>query len=106
MNLNFNFFDAESSKKILNQLELQMASIQEIIAATKEQQTLIGSTVTSINALIAEVRQLLSVGNVAEADAFLAEIQANSLALAEATVENTEVAALVDAVNGDPESVE
>lgn len=83
-----------------------MASIQEIIAATKEQQTLIGSTLSSINALITEVRQLLAVGSVEEADAFLAEIQANSQALFDAGVANTEVAALVDAVNGDPSPAE
>lgn len=104
INININF-NSKTVKSIFKQIILlgeKMASIKEIIEATAEEQTLIASTLKSIDALVKEVRQLLASGDIAQADEFLAEIQANSQALFEAGVKNTEVAALVDAVNGDP----
>jgi len=107
MDFNFNFrgFSEKSVNSLLTKLDIlekQMATIQEIIEATKQEQSLIKSALGSIAALVTEVRQLLAVNDVAGADQLLADIQANSEALVQAGIENTEVAAMVDAVNGDP----
>ena len=107
MDFNFNFkgLSESSLNPILNKLTLleeQMATLQEIIEATRAEQSLITGALASISALVVEVRQLLAANDVAGADQLLADIQANSAALVQAGIENTEVAAMVDAVNGDP----
>lgn len=79
-----------------------MATVQDIIEASRAQQDVIVAAINSTNALVAEVRQLLALGDIPGAQALLDEIEANSAALVAASVENTEVAQLVDAANGDP----
>lgn len=106
MDININF-NSTSIKRIFKQLQIlgeEMASIKDIIEAAAAEQSIIKSVLNSTAALVTEVRQLLAAGDIAQADEFLAEIQANSEALFKANTVNTEVASLVDAINGDPEA--
>ena len=84
-------------------METNMATIQEIIEAARAEQDSIKAAIDSINANVTEVRQLLEANNIEGAQALLDEIQANSAALVAATLENANVTAAVDAVNGDPQ---
>jgi nitrate reductase beta subunit len=97
-----NNVDTSGILKKLSNLETKMATIQDVIDAATAQQNVIVAAVESINVMVTEVRQLLAQGDNAAADALLAEIAANSQKMVEATLVNTEVAHLVDAVNGDP----
>lgn len=93
-------------KMILSQttkLELKMATLQEIMEATRAEQDLIKAALDQTAALIKEVKQLLDVNDVTGAQALLDDIQANSEALVAAVHENADLTALVDAVNGDPQ---
>lgn len=83
-------------------LEKKMASLQDILNASREQQDGIKAALLTTVSLVKEVRQLIASGNIPDADAFLAEIQANSQALVAAAVENSTLANEVDAINGDP----
>ena len=82
-----------------------MATQIEIIEAARAEQDLIKAAIASINANVAEVKQLLAANDVAGAQALLDEINANSAALVQATLENADITAAVDAVNGDPAPV-
>ena len=91
---------------ILNKLivqEIKMATIQEILEATRAEQNLIKAALDKNNALVTEVKQLLAANNIEGAQQLLDDIQANSAALVEAVNENADLTALVDAVNGDPQ---
>ena len=79
-----------------------MATVQEIIEAARAEQNLIKAAIDSIHANVAEVRQLLAVNDVSGAQALLDDIEANSEALVAATLENADVTAAVDAINGNP----
>ena len=107
MDFNFNFggFSEKSLNSFLTKLDIldkQMATFQEILQATREQQDIIKSVLFSTEALMKEVRQLLAQNDIAGADALLAEIEANSQALFNANVENTEATVRIDEINGDP----
>lgn len=90
---------------ILSKIDRQgkeMATQKEIIEAARAEQDLIKAALASIDANIKEVRQLLDASDVEGAQALLDEIQSNSEALVRATLENADLTAAVDAVNGDP----
>lgn len=106
MDFNFNFYqDSENLDEIifkLSNLEQNMSLVQDAINAAREEQNVVRAALASIDRLITEVKQLLSMGEVTGAQQLLDEIQANSQALVTATIENTAAANAVDAVNGDP----
>ena len=83
-------------------LENKMATMKEIMEAARSQQDLIVAAVDQIHALVTEVKQLLDANDVAGAQALLDNIAANSEAIVKVTLEGADVAAAVDAVNGDP----
>jgi len=87
----------------LTLMETNMATLQEIIAAAKAEQDVIKAAIDQTNALVAEVKQLLSANDIEGAQELLDEIQANSAALIAAAAENADLTAAVDAVNGDPQ---
>jgi len=86
----------------LETLETKMPSQKEIIEAARAEQNLIKAALDSIDANINEVKQLLANNDVAGAQELLDEIKANSEALVKATLENADLTAAVDAVNGEP----
>jgi hypothetical protein len=89
----------------IDQQGIEMATQREIIEAARAQQDLIKAAIASIEANVTEVKQLLAANDVAGAQALLDAIQANSGALVRATLENADLTAAVDAVNGDPAPV-
>lgn len=88
----------------LTTMENKMATIQEIIEASREEQDIIKAAITQTNALVVEVKQLLDANDIAGAQELLDEIQANSAALVNAAAETAALTAEVDAVNGDPQA--
>ena len=87
----------------LTKLENNMATVQQIIEAARSEQDLIKAAIDSINANVTEVRQLLAANDIEGAQALLDELQQNSAALVAATLENADLTAAVDAVNGEPQ---
>lgn len=89
----------------LTKLENNMATIQEIMEATRAEQDLIKAELDQTNALVTEVKQLLEANDIEGAQQLLDDIHANSAALVAAVHENADLTAFVDSVNGDPQPV-
>ncbi len=105
INVNFRLFGDSMSQEILTtvkQLGKKMANVQEVLDAVNEQQVAIQTELTSVSALLTEVRQLLAQGETVLADELLATIQANTQALTDSIAATDATTASVDAVNGDP----
>jgi hypothetical protein len=102
MNFNFNFFDAKSSKNFFKQMEEMMASIQSIIEAVNKLLALQDERFADVKQLLAEIKQLLSVGSVEESDALLIKLEAGIQSLIDVGDAIKETTAQVDAVNGEP----
>jgi len=86
----------------LNFIGINMATLSDIKTEIAGITDAIASQNASFDLLVKEVRQLLALGDVAGADALLAEIAADKEAILASVVQNTELAAQVDAINGDP----
>ena len=87
----------------LTKMENNMATLQEILEATRAEQDLIKAALAQTEALVTEVNQLLAANDIAGAQQLLDDIHANSAALVAAVHENADLTAFVDAVNGDPQ---
>ncbi len=87
----------------INKMETKMATFQEIVDAARAEQDIIIAAINQTNALVAEVKQLLTANDVSGAQELLDTISANSAALISAATEQADLTAEVDAVNGDPE---
>jgi hypothetical protein len=104
MDLNFNFkisLDREILNAI-NHIGNKMATLQDIKNELSGITDAVAAQKTSFDLLVTEVRQLLTQGDIIGADNLLAEIQADKEAIMAAVALNTELAAQVDAVNGEP----
>lgn len=86
----------------INKLEQKMATLKEIVEAGRANTDAIKAQLETSHALIVEVRQLLAAGDVPGADQLLADMQAQLPEIQAATLQNTDLAHLVDSVNGDP----
>ncbi len=96
-------------KKRIKALELLMSQAQEILnqvkAALEANNDLLASQKQSFQVLTAEVKQLITQGDLTGATELLDLIAEQHLELVAAAEANTALAEEVDAVNGDPASV-
>lgn len=89
----------------LENLEQKMATLQEIVEAARANTDAMKAQLETSRNLIVEVRQYLAKNDIPGADALLADMEAQLPVIQAATLENTDLAHLVDSVNGDPAPV-
>lgn len=102
VNINYNITKDQLCEVLtkLNLLGEQMSTLQDVLIAVSAQQDVIVASQDAIKFLVNEVRKLIALNDTAGADALLAEIEANSASLTASIIENTEIANLVDSING------
>lgn len=102
VNINYNITKDQLCEVLtkLNLIGEQMSTLQDVLIAVSAQQDVIVASQDAIKFLVNEVRKLIALNDTAGADALLAEIEANSASLTASIIENTEIANLVDSING------
>ncbi len=102
VNINYNITKDQLCEVLtkLNLIGEQMSTLQDVLVAVSAQQDVIVASQDAIKFLVNEVRKLIALNDTAGADALLAEIEANSASLTASIIENTEIANLVDSING------